>query len=58
MLSRTLKKLRKNCGYTQKEVAKELGVDRSTYAYYETGKTTPDTCHGVHPARSVPVVCP
>ncbi len=42
MLSRTLKKLRKNCGYTQKEVAKELGVDRSTYAYYETGKTTPD----------------
>ena len=42
MLSQTLKKLRENCGYTQQQVADALNIDRSTYAYYETGKTTPD----------------
>ena len=31
--------LRKNAGYTQKEVAELIGTDRSTYACYETGKT-------------------
>lgn len=42
MLSLTLKKLRENSGYTQQQVADALNIDRSTYAYYETGKTTPD----------------
>ena len=28
-------------GYSQKTVADLLGVERSTYAYYETGKTQP-----------------
>lgn len=28
-------------GMTQRSVADELHVDRSTYAYYETGKTEP-----------------
>ena len=29
-------------GYTQALVARLLRVERSTYAYYETGKTVPD----------------
>lgn len=42
MLPKILKKLRENCGFTQQQVADTLNIDRSTYAYYETGKTTPD----------------
>ena len=37
-----LKKLRMAAGYTQKNIADLLGMDRSTYAYYETGKTEPN----------------
>lgn len=37
-----LKKLRRKLGYTQEQVAKFLPVLRSTYAYYESGKTMPD----------------
>jgi len=37
-----LKLLRENCGYTQQQIANVLNIDRSTYAYYETGKTFPD----------------
>lgn len=40
--SQRLRRIRKECGLTQKVVAELLGVDRSTYAYYETGKTSPD----------------
>lgn len=29
-------------GYTQADIAGLLGVERSTYTYYETGKTQPD----------------
>lgn len=42
MLEKTLRKLRENSRYTQQQVANVLNIDRSTYAYYETGKTTPD----------------
>lgn len=42
MLSKTLKRLRENCGFTQQQVADALNIDRSTYTYYETAKTTPD----------------
>lgn len=42
MLSMTLKRLRKNCGFSQQQVADSLNIDRSTYSYYEIGKTTPD----------------
>lgn len=42
LLSKRLKKLRENCGYTQQQIAEALSIDRSTYAYYEIGKTTPD----------------
>ena len=34
-----LKKLRKESGLTQQQVADFLHLDRSTYAYYESGRT-------------------
>lgn len=37
-----LRKLRKQMDMTQEQVAKNLNIVRSTYAYYETGKTCPD----------------
>ena len=37
-----LRKLRLKAGYSQKNVADLLNVSRSTYTYYETGKTSPD----------------
>lgn len=37
-----LRELRTKFGYTQNQIAKLLNIDRSTYAYYETGKTQPD----------------
>lgn len=43
MISKTLKSLRIQNGYTQQNVAEFLGIDRSTYSYYETGKTRPST---------------
>ena len=37
-----LKRIRNTAGYTQQNIADLLGVDRSTYSYYETGKTEPN----------------
>lgn len=37
-----LRKSRKQNHMTQEQVAKSLNIVRSTYAYYETGKTCPD----------------
>ena len=34
-----IRKLRKEKGLTQQQVADHLGVDRSTYAYYESGRS-------------------
>ncbi len=36
-----LKKVRMESGYTQQNIADFLGIERSTYAYYESGKTAP-----------------
>ena len=41
MLGDRLKSLRKNAKLTQEQIAGMLGIDRSTYAYYETNKTSP-----------------
>ena len=41
-LAARLRELRLQVGYSQKNVADLLNVNRSTYTYYETGKTTPD----------------
>ena len=35
----TIRKLRKERGLTQQQVADHLQVDRSTYAYYESGRS-------------------
>ena len=37
MNSIDLKEIRKSCGYTQKDLAKKLGISDSTLAHYETG---------------------
>lgn len=37
-----LRLLRLQMGKTQGEVASQIGVDRSTYSYYELGRTSPD----------------
>ena len=36
-----LKSYREACGFSQQQVADALGIDRSTYTYYELGNTTP-----------------
>ena len=41
-LCKKLRDLREKCGYTQQQIANALNIDRSTYSYYETGKTSPD----------------
>lgn len=41
-MAKTLRKLRLKAGYTQQNIADALNINRSTYTYYETGKTTPD----------------
>ena len=42
MLCERLKEKRKRANLTQEKVAQILGISRSTYAYYETGKNEPD----------------
>lgn len=41
MFAENLKKFRKLSGFRQDDVAKVIGLDRSAYAYYESGKTEP-----------------
>ena len=41
-LAENLKLIRRWNGLNQEQVAKVLNVERSTYAYYELGKTEPD----------------
>jgi len=41
-INERLRELRLKSGYTQSQIAKILNIDRSTYSYYEIGKTTPD----------------
>lgn len=40
-IAHLLKRYRLNCGYSQQMVANTLNIDRSTYTYYETGKSMP-----------------
>lgn len=41
MLSQHLREIRLEHNLTQKNIADVLGVDRTTYTYYENGVTTP-----------------
>ena len=36
-----LRKCRMNCGFSQQQVAKAIGVERSTYTCYENGRFQP-----------------
>ena len=36
-----LKKIRQNCGYNQQQMADVLAIHRTTYTYYELGRTSP-----------------
>ena len=42
MIAKNLKKFREEKGLTQQQVADELGINRSTYSYYELGRIQPD----------------
>ena len=42
MLNERLREIRKKEGKTQKEVADNINMARSTYTFYETGKREPD----------------
>jgi transcriptional regulator with XRE-family HTH domain len=42
LLAKNIKLFRLYNGYTQKQVADILNIERSTYAYYESGKSVPD----------------
>ena len=42
ILSDNIKSLRRNLGFTQKRIAELLGIDRSTYSYYELGRIKPN----------------
>ena len=42
LINAKLRELRVKSGYTQHQIADILNIDRSTYTYYETGKTSPD----------------
>jgi transcriptional regulator with XRE-family HTH domain len=41
VLADNLRALREKYNITQKQVADQLNIDRSTYSYYETGKSCP-----------------
>lgn len=41
-LAENLKKYRQKCGLSQEQTANKLHIDRSTYSYYEMGKTLPN----------------
>lgn len=41
-LRKNLRTLRIQFGYTQGHIAEILKINRSTYTYYQTGKTIPD----------------
>ena len=41
MLCQKLKEFRDRCNFSQQMVAECLNIDRSTYSYYESGRTEP-----------------
>ena len=40
-IGESLKRVRTEHNLKQKDIADAIGIDRSTYSYYETGKTSP-----------------
>lgn len=52
-----LKYYRESCELSQQQIANALNVDRSTYTYYETGKTTPSASTLLKLAKILNVPC-
>lgn len=50
LLTENLRYARKQCGYTQQQVADFLGINRSSYTYYEAG-------HNALPLDLLPGLC-
>lgn len=52
-----LRELRVRAGYSQQDIASILNMSRSTYTYYETGRTVPDpmTLHRIARIFNVPL---
>ena len=59
MLAQRLREIRLQHGLTQKNIADVLGVDRTTYTYYENGVTTPspDTLYKLSRIYNMTVGC-
>lgn len=59
ILISNLKFYRQNSGLTQKQVAEALHIERTTYTYYENGKTLPNviTLKKLAEIYNVPVDC-
>lgn len=57
IFAQRLRQLRKMSGMTQRELSEHLQLERSTYAYYETGVTTPsfDTLQRLAREFQVPI---
>lgn len=56
-LGMRLKYYRENSELSQQQVANSLNIDRSTYTYYETGKTTPSASTLLKLAKIFNVPC-
>lgn len=41
-IGKKLRLCRENCGLSQNQVANVLGIDRTTYTYYESGRSEPN----------------
>ncbi len=56
-IAETLRLLRVQSDFSQQNVADILNINRSTYTYYETGKTTPDvrTLYKISKIFNVPI---
>ena len=50
-LSENLKRLRRECGYTQSFVAQKIGIRYQSYHAYETGLTVPTLENFIRLAR-------
>ncbi|MCI8820318.1 MAG: helix-turn-helix transcriptional regulator [Clostridia bacterium] len=50
-LSKNLRDLRKQYGYTQKYVAEQLGIVYQSYQHYELGLSTPSLQHFIMLAK-------
>lgn len=56
-LAKNLKTLRKQAGYTQKEVAERIGVAYQSYQAYERGLTVPTLQNFLRLAKLFDVSC-